>query len=144
MREIRNDHRSMADHGDHRIALIDVALPGITARVSVHIGEYFDFLLAAQRPEGGAAGCVECDGSILIDVWIQVVVADLPRARALPGALRTQQKCPTFTMPTPAGAEVENDPPPQQYGDPDTYHGRFRRQCSHPHLAVSETPPRNR
>lgn len=77
MGEVRNDERRMPHQGQHRVALIDVALAGVPARVSVDVGHNFQTAIPAMGPERGASRGVKRNATALIGIGIEIVVANV-------------------------------------------------------------------
>ena len=76
LRKSRYDHGGMPHHGQHRILLVGWTLHD-PAWMRMHVGQDPQLVFPAILPERRVADCVEFDGSVLIGIGVQVVVADI-------------------------------------------------------------------
>ena len=114
MREVGNDEGRMTLQGNHRVALINAALPYSPAGMSVHVRGDAKIVLSAAFPQGCMANSVKRYCAPLVGVRIKVVITDEGRHVVRCRILRREQKRSTLAAaPTPL-FQLNDEPMPQQ------------------------------
>ena len=72
-RKVRNDDRGVADHRNHRVSLVDLALADVPLRMGVHVPDRLEGAFPAALPQRGVPISVEGDRPGLISIWIEIL-----------------------------------------------------------------------
>ena len=92
MREVGNDEGRMTLQRNHRVPLINAALPYSPAGMGVHVRGDAKIVFPALLPQGCMANSVKRYRTALVGVRIKVVVTDESRHVIRCRILRSQQK----------------------------------------------------
>ena len=105
----------MALQGDHRVVLIDRALPDVVPWMGVDIGQNTQSLLAAVLPQGRMAHSMKRDGASFVGIRVEIVIANEgshPVSNAVP---RSQQKSSAFVASPSPAAQFKDQASPEDY-----------------------------
>lgn len=134
-----NDDRDMADHGYHRVSLVNVTLADMASGVGMYVSDHLTPFLPAVLPQRGIAIRVEGDGARLTGPGIEVVIANEAGDATAGSPLISQQKGTALAAAGAAAPQFAQETHPKQERYADDGAAGVRRQGNLRNSGARET-----